>query len=448
MTSRRSPGAGGHSPSELRSEPGSSAPTLLRALVIERHWQKFTTFERQFLRAARELADQAGEPELAKVTVSSRQFERWYAGKVKTEPYPDACRILEFMFGHPVARLLAPARPGAGVVSGLLGSEDAASLTGWLTASSVGDEAVAGVDRAASRLADAHGLAAPVLVLAEARQVQAGVQAMLRGGRLRHRQARELLRIDGALLAHVGLLLSDLGDDAAGEEYASAALLYLGEAGAAEPPAWYVLAKIARWRHQYARAADLAARGLEHAGPGPMAVQLACYEANASALAGDPARARAAMGRAEDADAALPPGDMTLSPWSFPAERMAMFRLSVALGTGDPGGALAVAAAADPGLAPGRPRNPAALAQIRIGAAIAHLATGDLDGAAEQVAPVLELPPEFRIATVTGWLAGLDGHLAASRHVTSPAAAGLRQQIRQFTTTPEPHLPGGAAGFL
>ncbi len=331
-----------------------------------------------------------------------------------------------------------PGPAGDDPVAGLLGSEDAASLTGWLTASSVGDEAVAGVDRAASRLADAHGLAAPVLVLAEARQVQAGVQAMLRSGRLRHRQARELLRIDGALLAHVGLLLSDLGDDAAGEEYASAALLYLGEAGAAEPPAWYVLAKIARWRHQYARAADLAARGLEHAGPGPMAVQLACYEANASALAGDPARARAAMGRAEDAAAALPPGDMTLSPWSFPAERMAMFRLSVALGTGDPGGALAVAAAADPGLAPGRPRNPAALAQIRIGAAIAHLATGDLDGAAEQVAPVLELPPEFRIATVTGWLAGLDGHLAASRHVTSPAAAGLRQQIRQFTTTPEP----------
>jgi len=326
----------------------------------------------------------------------------------------------------------------APLAGGLLGSEDAASLSEWVTASSVGDEAVAGLDRAAGRLAEAHGRAAPVLVLAEARQVQASVQALLRGGRLRHRQARELLRIDGALLAQVGLLLSDLGDDAAGEEYASAALLYLREAGAAEPPAWYVLAKIARWRHQYARAADLARRGLERAGPGPMAVQLACYEANASALAGDAGRARDAMARAEAAAGALPPGDMTLSPWSFPAERMAMFRLSVALGTGDPGGALAAAEGWREGPAPGRPRNQAALAQLRIGAAIAHLAAGEVDGAAERVAPVLELAPEFRIATVTGWLDDLDARLAHSRHATSPLAADLRHQIRHFTTTSAP----------
>ena len=109
-----------------------------------------------------------------------------------------------------------------------------------------------------------------------------------------------------------------------------------------------------------------------------------------------------------------------------------MFRLSVALGTGDLDGALA-AAAWDPA-APGRPHRPAAVAQLRIGAAIAHLAKGDLDGAAEQVALVLALPPEFRIATVTGWLADLDGRLSASRHARSPVAAGLRQQIREFTT--------------
>src|SRR5262245_43088867 len=258
----------------------SHAPTLLRALVTERHWQKFATFERQFRRAAQQLADRDGEPELAKVTVSARQFERWHSGKVKTGPYPDASRVLEFMFGVPVARLLAPSgQAGGGLAGRLLGSEDAASLTEWLTASPVSDEAVSGLDRAAARLAEAHGRAAPVLVLAEARQVQASAQALLRGGRLRHRQARELLRVNGGLLAHVGLLLSDLGDDAAGEEYASAALLYLREAGASEVTACYVLAKIARWRHQYLRAADLAGQGLEHGPAGAMRVQLACYEA-------------------------------------------------------------------------------------------------------------------------------------------------------------------------
>ncbi|HVB41422.1 MAG TPA: hypothetical protein VNF47_01790, partial [Streptosporangiaceae bacterium] len=51
--------------------------------------------------------------------------------------------------------------PGNDPVSGLLGSEGAGSLTEWLSASSVSDEAVAGLDRAAVRLAEAHGRSAP-----------------------------------------------------------------------------------------------------------------------------------------------------------------------------------------------------------------------------------------------------------------------------------------------
>jgi hypothetical protein len=100
-------------PSEILGRSGDGAasyePTLLRILITERHWQKFATFERQFTRAAAELAEQQHEPELKKATVSPRQFERWYSGKVKTEPYPDACRILEYMFGCSVKQLLAPA---------------------------------------------------------------------------------------------------------------------------------------------------------------------------------------------------------------------------------------------------------------------------------------------------------------------------------------------------
>ena len=57
------------------------------------------------------------------------------------------------------------------------------------------------------------------------------------------------------------------------------------------------------------------------------------------------------------------------------------------------------------------------------------------DGAAERVRPVLALPPELRIATVTGWLADLDHHLGAGRYRHTPIATDLRQQIRDFTTT-------------
>jgi transcriptional regulator with XRE-family HTH domain len=93
-------------------EPGQT--TLLRALITERHWQRFRTFEAQFRRAARELAERERDPDLAKLTVSSRQWERWYAGSLKTEPHPDACRVLEHMFGCTVQQLLSPADRGAG----------------------------------------------------------------------------------------------------------------------------------------------------------------------------------------------------------------------------------------------------------------------------------------------------------------------------------------------
>lgn len=84
-------------------------PTLMRSLITMRHWQKFTTFEAQFRRAAQQLAAEHDEPDLGKVTVSARQFERWYAGRVKTAPHPDACRVLEHMFGYGVRELLGAA---------------------------------------------------------------------------------------------------------------------------------------------------------------------------------------------------------------------------------------------------------------------------------------------------------------------------------------------------
>lgn len=86
--------------------------TLMRVLILARHWQKFDTFATQFRRAAQELAVAQGESWLASLTVSRRQFERWYAGQVKTEPHPDACRVLEHMFGYTIQKLLAPAREG------------------------------------------------------------------------------------------------------------------------------------------------------------------------------------------------------------------------------------------------------------------------------------------------------------------------------------------------
>lgn len=84
-------------------------PTLLRTLITRRHWQVFETFKLHFERTANELAEQDRDPTLVGLTVSKRQFERWYGGEVKTRPYPALCRVLEAMFRYPVDVLLGPA---------------------------------------------------------------------------------------------------------------------------------------------------------------------------------------------------------------------------------------------------------------------------------------------------------------------------------------------------
>jgi hypothetical protein len=334
--------------------------------------------------------------------------------------------------------LLAERERGNASIAAAAGStapEDAASITQWLAATGTSDEAISVIDRTAAALAEAHTQLAPGIVMADVRKLQQATQALLRNGKPRHRQARELLRINGSLLAHLSLLLSDRSDYYAADEYGNAALLYQEEAGANETTAWYVLAKSARWQHRYAQAADLAHQGLQHSCLDAMRIQLACYEANASALYGDSARARTAMTQAEEAAAALPTGQLTVSPWSFPEERMTIFRLSVALGTDDPQGALQAAAAATTDWKSG-PHVPAAWAQIKVGAGIAYLLQNELDGAAREVTPMLALPPAFRIATVTGWLADLDRRLSVKHFAGSPIAKDLRQQIRDFSSAP------------
>jgi tetratricopeptide (TPR) repeat protein len=318
---------------------------------------------------------------------------------------------------------------------GLAAAEDS-DLTAWITATNTSDEAIEHIECAAAVLAELQTQVPDRKVLAEVMQLHRTAQLLLRRGRQRLRQTRELIRLDGNLLAHASVLLSNLGENRAGENYGQAAVLYLEEAEASQATAWYALAKIARWQHSYGAAADLARQGLEqhpgHTPVTPMSVQLASYEANAAALLGDRARARQALAQAGSIAERLPADDGSLSPWSFPAGRQSIFRLSVLLHTGDPAGALRAAAAAEDSWAAGDPRNSWTWAQVRIGAAIGHLVQGSLDGAVEQVAPVLQLAPDMRITTVTGWLADLDRELARSRFAASKPTVGLRQEMREF----------------
>lgn len=209
-----------------------------------------------------------------------------------------------------------------------------------------------------------------------------------------------MLRVDSALLAHACLLLGDLGEYEAARAYGNAALLCAQEAGADEGLAWTAMSKTARWQDRFAEAGMLAGRGFEASGAAVVRAELAYREANAIALFGDAPRARDALQKAGRAAEGL--DDDGTSAWSFSRGRQAVFILSVCVHTGDPDGALRAAQEADAYWDAGGGKVTATWAQVRAGAAIAHLLKDSLDGAAGQLGPVLELPPDQRISTVTG----------------------------------------------
>jgi hypothetical protein len=253
------------------------------------------------------------------------------------------------------------------------------------------------------------------------------------GGRLRLSQRRNLYQVESDLLAHACLLFGDLKKDMTADEYGSAALLYAREAGANEAIAWTARAKTLRWQERLIESADMARQGYECSPMTPIRIQLASQEANAAALLGDKSRAQEALRRAEIAAETVTP-DSGVSAWSFATGRQAVFALAVALQTGDPDGALRAAAMADSGWTAGEPRVKANWAQIRVGAAMAHLTKGSLDGAVEEVRPVLTLSPELRVATVTGYIDNLDRRLSRPPFRNSPTAKELRQQLQAFNS--------------
>ena len=63
---------------------------------------------------------------------------------------------------------------------------------------------------------------------------------------------------------------------------------------------------------------------------------------------------------------------------------------------------------------------------------MAYLLKDSLDGAAVQLAPVLELPPELRIQTVTGYLDEISAMLGARRFAGSSLRRGLRQRDQRI----------------
>ena len=308
--------------------------------------------------------------------------------------------------------------------------DDIDDLLAQLTVTSTAGDTIEQIERAAISLAESHTQAPARKILSQVVPLDQRVRSLL-GGRLRLSQQRDLYRIESLLLSHACLLLGDLNENALAERYGMAALAFAKEAESDQAVAMTVLAKTFRWQKRFTESMDMACRGFACSPNTPIRVQLASQEANAAALLGHAGRAREALARAERAAELVTP-DSGLSAWSFPVTRQAVFAQSVATQLGDADAMLQAAAAADAAWSAGAPKVSANWAQIRVGAGIAHLLNGSLDGAVAEVEPVLALPPGMRVATVTAYTERLRRRLEHPRYNGAAGVRELGERLAQF----------------
>jgi len=349
----------------------SARPTLLRVLVVQRHWQKYETFATQYRRAADELASRDRDPRLRGLSLAKRQYERWLAGTLKTKPYPDHCRVLEYLFKHPVGELFSPAAqaseppyPDAGsaiapvktnaepAVPAVVaddtapsGSQTAAGSTadasesrtrlgpspphtedierelvmtaressehaGFVASYSLDPTSLEQLHDDVVQVARTYGQTPPVQLYGEAKRAR-DLGFQLLGRTRRTEQEHELYLLIGQSCGLLASLSFDLGSRDAATEQARSAWIYGKHTGHNGLCAWArgMQAQIAYWSGRPLEALALARDGQEQAPPGTAMVRLHCIEARALSHLGDASETTRAIGAANDARAAADGSD-------------------------------------------------------------------------------------------------------------------------------------------
>lgn len=307
-------------------------------------------------------------------------------------------------------------------------ADHAAELGQWAETGNAGPGTIAMLEEEVARITREYSLSPPGPLILRAADASRRVSALLRQHqRLLH--ARDLYVIGARACSFTSAALGDLGRQAEAAAYARTALTLAEEAAdpGAVALALSALSKVAFWDGRREYAADLAARGYGTARVSDaVRVLLACQIADASPVP----RAREAISLAADA---LDEAD-THEPGLFSCGRVraAGYAGTLRLREGDFPGVLAAAADTDEALRHGEDAPFGSVVQMRISAALACLATGDADQAAEWLAPVFALAAEMRLATFSGKLARAGAIAAAPPYRGSQPAREITEQVRGY----------------
>ncbi|MFB8749237.1 hypothetical protein ACWEDZ_09255 [Streptomyces sp. NPDC005047] len=443
-------------------------PTLFRAEVDRHGWKDHVVFLRHFRKSAEEVATLDGLPHLATLEPAAATFEAWYYTARK--PQKDFQRVLTHMFGHSIDQLWGPAAqapPGAAPGTphtdvpaylgtdlremrkvGAMAARRAMQFTLGAENNQVGEETLGFLRDEVTRIAQEYPRVPLPELWEDLAQAQDDAFRLIEGGRARPTQARELLRMAAILSFMMAKGSHDMGDPATARMQARTAGFCAREA---EEPALVALVDglkslIAYWAGQPEDALHFARQGSAagHQG-GSVSVWLPGLEARAAAVLGDAEAVQEATVRAERLREAISPDALDelggLLTYSLPKQRYYHVEAAVLLGQGDDRlGRLAEEAVKglsdkdDPNWAFGD------LAGSQCNLALVRLNGGDLEGAADAVRPVLDLPPSYRNAGIVTSVHRVRGALSTGPLREAATGRQLHEEIGLYKPN-RPALP-------
>jgi hypothetical protein len=428
--------------------------TVLEHLV----WQRDRTYEEltaDFDHLASEMNERA--------TLSPRHLRRLASGE-RSGTTPVTRRVLHRMFGRPVEELLQPytgfhatSSPlSVGCLPKNMSEREliavAAQRARRFTLSNeptVTAESVEQVYDDLRRLAVAYPQRPLSELLGDLVEVQDTVYQLLEQ-RQRPQQARELYLLAGVVGGLLAKASHDLAEPHAALTQARAAFVCADSADHNGLRAWLrgLQTMVAYWAGRHNESVRYARSGAEFASRsrGTVSVWLPASEARALAALGDGNGARTAIRRAEEAWNHVQPDqlDELGGICSFNRSR-ALYYAADALAwlpdqaeeAGEYAGqaVLAYSDSASPEWAFGDQ------AGSHADLAISRLALGELDGAVEAIAPVLQLESKRRINGIVHSVERVQAALAHSGLATDERAGDLVDEIESFTRTPAAALP-------
>jgi hypothetical protein len=268
----------------------------------------------------------------------------------------------------------------------------------------------------------------------------------LLAGRQPPGHATDLHLIAGRACALLANAAMDYGCHQAGLAHARAAWTFARNAGHQPLMAWTrgIQSSISYWSGRPAESARLAAGGHRYAGSGTTSVFLASLEARAQGRLGDARAVEDAVRRASLARdrAEL---DEICGVFAFPLAKQHLYAASAHAGLSQPAlaGHHASAAIELYENGPAIERSYGDEAGARLDLVLARLAQRCLDGAADGLAPVLALPAELRVSSISQRLDRVRDALAGLVPQV-PAARQMDELIASFKgVDSRRELPGG-----